>query len=78
MGFFPHFMAEAVKTTNLVEQMKYVVLSFLFMNSCFPNVQKPFNPIIGETFQGILGGIPIFFEQTFHHPPISSVLIKTE
>lgn len=47
MGFFPHFMTEAVKTTNRVEQMKFVVLAFLFMNSCFPNVQKPFNPILG-------------------------------
>lgn len=57
--------------------MKFVVLAFMFMNSCFPNVQKPFNPILGETFQGILGGIPIFLEQTFHHPPITSVYIKT-
>lgn len=30
----------------------------------------PFNPIIGETYQGTLpGGVKIFFEQTEHHPP---------
>lgn len=33
---------------------------------------KPFNPILGETFQAYIKGIPIYFEQISHHPPISS------
>jgi len=34
---------------------------------------KPFNPILGETFQGCFkDGSQIFLEQTSHHPPISS------
>jgi hypothetical protein len=33
---------------------------------------KPFNPILGETFQAYLGGIPLSYEQISHHPPISS------
>lgn len=77
MGFFPRFIHDAVNATDPVEQIKYVTMSYLFVNSCFPNVEKPFNPILGETFQGLLGGIPIYLEQTFHHPPISTVFMKT-
>jgi hypothetical protein len=77
MGFFPRFINDAVNASNPVEQMKYVALSYIFLTSSFPNAQKPFNPILGETFQGLLGGIPIFLEQTFHHPPISSIFMKT-
>lgn len=41
-------------------------------------MQKPFNPILGETFQAYLGGIPIYYEQVSHHPPISSYYMKCE
>ena len=77
MGYFPKFITAAVAANDPVEQMKYVTMSYIFLNSCFPNALKPFNPILGETFQGILGGIPIFLEQISHHPPISSLYIKT-
>jgi hypothetical protein len=40
--------------------------------------EKPFNPILGETFQGFLGGIPICYEQISHHPPISSFYMKSD
>ncbi len=34
---------------------------------------KPFNPILGETYQGIYSsGWRVFAEQISHHPPISS------
>jgi hypothetical protein len=77
MGYFPRFINEAANATDPVEQMKFVTLSYVFLTSCFPNALKPFNPILGETFQGLLGGIPIFMEQTFHHPPISSFFMRT-
>ena len=35
-------------------------------------MQKPFNPILGETFQCFLKGIPLCYEQISHHPPISA------
>jgi hypothetical protein len=31
---------------------------------------KPFNPILGETFQTRIGKSEIYMEQTSHHPPI--------
>ena len=34
---------------------------------------KPFNPILGETYQGQYGsGLRVFAEQISHHPPVSS------
>lgn len=36
---------------------------------------KPFNPILGETFQGKINGLPIYLEQISHHPPISTFLL---
>lgn len=38
-------------------------------------MNKPFNPILGETYQGYIDDCPIFIEQTSHHPPISSYLL---
>ena len=34
--------------------------------------RKPFNPILGETFQARINGYPIYMEQISHHPPISA------
>jgi hypothetical protein len=33
---------------------------------------KPFNPLLGETYQGLINQCPIYLEQISHHPPISS------
>lgn len=39
----------------------------------FQSWRKPFNPILGETFQAVLSdGSEIFLEQISHHPPISA------
>lgn len=39
----------------------------------FARWAKPFNPILGETWEaGAPDGSRIFFEQTSHHPPVSA------
>ena len=35
-------------------------------------MKKPFNPILGETYQGKIGEYNIALEQISHHPPISA------
>jgi hypothetical protein len=35
-------------------------------------MDKPFNPILGETFQAIFDGCLVYGEQIAHHPPISA------
>jgi len=39
-------------------------------------MDKPFNPILGETFQGIIDGCLVYGEQISHHPPISATFLK--
>jgi len=39
----------------------------------FQSWRKPFNPILGETWQAHLAdGTSIFLEQISHHPPVSA------
>lgn len=54
----------------------YQVLCFV-LSSMHMSVgqRKPFNPILGETFQGWIKGCPIYCEQISHHPPISAFLM---
>jgi hypothetical protein len=39
-------------------------------------MDKPFNPILGETYQSSIDGCPVYGEQISHHPPISAVFLK--
>jgi hypothetical protein len=76
-GFVAAFEKKIVTATDPIEQMKYLICSFMFVNATCPGIEKPFNPILGETYQGKLGTLPVFLEQTSHHPAISTILIKT-
>jgi hypothetical protein len=60
-GFMPKFLNDAVSTNNLIEQAKNVLMAFMYISACAPNVEKPFNPIVGETFQCRIGGVPFYF-----------------
>jgi hypothetical protein len=39
-------------------------------------MEKPFNPILGETYQATIDECPVFGEQISHHPPISATFMK--
>jgi len=56
-----------------VERMKFVIC-FAIAGLQYGAIQdKPFNPILGETFQGFFeDGSQIFIEQVSHHPPVSA------
>jgi len=38
------------------------------------SIEKPFNPILGETFQCWINGCPGYGEQISHHPPITALM----
>ena len=57
--------------------MKYVASFIMGSGVLHTNTRKPFNPILGETFECIIGGIPFYMEQISHHPPISSFYMET-
>lgn len=57
---------------DAVEQMKSVVIMNLTHQLLYMSMEKPFNPVLGETFQGSINGCPVFLEQISHHPPIAA------
>jgi len=77
-GYAPTFLTAAGKQTDKLEAFKYVIATYFSSVHMGIAQIKPFNPILGETYQGVLGGIPILCEQISHHPPITALHMKTE
>jgi len=70
---YSDFLKKAAASDDPVERMKYVVTFVIagLSNTCTP--KKPFNPILGETFEATFSdGTEVFCEQVSHHPPISN------
>ena len=61
-----------------LEKMKYLITGFVSSFHTGIKVLKPFNPILGETFQAKIDDADIYVEQVSHHPPISDVLIMNK
>jgi hypothetical protein len=76
-AFTPTFLIPAAKETNPVERMKKVVAFFISGLYCSSSFMKPFNPLLGETYQGYIPGceVSIFNEQSSHHPAIMNFLM---
>ena len=78
MGYAPKFLVPAGQTDNLLDQMKLVTAFVMSTGVLHTNNRKPFNPILGETFECLIGGIPLYMEQISHHPPISYFFMETD
>ena len=72
LGLAPDFLEKATNM-NPIERFKQCIAFGLSTFIFFFDIDKPFNPILGETYQGFIQGCPIYAEQISHHPPISSV-----
>jgi hypothetical protein len=71
--FLPTFMARAHAAKDPVERLRWVIAHAVggLHNTC--HQLKPFNPVLGETFQARYeDGTEVFLEQTSHHPPVTS------
>lgn len=73
MLYAPTFLNNAADATDPLERFK-LVISFAVAGMHHGVGQlKPFNPILGETFQTMLNdGTEVCCEHTSHHPPISN------
>jgi len=67
--YAPTFLEKAGMVNDKFEQFKLTVSFFVASLHLGVNPEKPFNPVIGETFQGIINGSPVYGEQVSHHPP---------
>jgi hypothetical protein len=69
-GYVPQLLNKASESTDTLEQFKASIAAYVSSIVTDISPLKPFNPIIGETFQGIVDNVPIYVEQVSHHPPI--------
>lgn len=70
----PIYLNKAAQTSDPVERLKLVITFVVsgFFNTVENQKGKPFNPILGETFQATFSdGTKIFAEQASHHPPVT-------
>ena len=73
----PKYLKQAALESDPVNQMKNVIafiVSGMHMVAC---MRKPFNPILGETYEGVWpDGTRIYNEHISHHPPITCFLVE--
>jgi hypothetical protein len=75
-SFAPVFLKQAAQSTDQFDRFLSVIafgVSGLYMAA---KQTKPFNPLLGETFQGNFpDGTQVFAEHVSHHPPVDSFFI---
>jgi len=59
-----------------LERMKKTIILEISMALLALSTKSPFNPVLGETYQGSINGCPIFMEQISHHPPITYIYLQ--
>ncbi|CAL5225287.1 g8086 [Coccomyxa viridis] len=71
---YSRMLSTAAAQEDPVLRMKWVLTWFVAgLQHAFQSWRKPFNPILGETWQATLGdGSNVYFEQISHHPPVSA------
>jgi len=83
-------LGKASSEPDSLQRFVYVLMYLIFSIGDYPNGKKPFNPVLGETFQGIVinekeGNNPqsknyasFVAEQIEHHPPTSALWISDD
>lgn len=74
--FMEEYLTKAAEATDPVERLKYVITFAIGGLHNTVKQKKPFNPILGETYEARLeDGTLIYCEQSSHHPPVSNWLV---
>ena len=74
--FAPYFLTKAALCTDKIERIKWVTTYLISCLHMSVIQVKPFNPIIGETFQCRIGTLDIYIEQTVNHPITLNIYCK--
>ena len=62
-----------------LERLKYVIAFSVAGLHLTATQKKPFNPILGETYEGAFAnGTRVLCEQSSHHPPASNFQVLPE
>lgn len=71
-SFYTNYLTKAAAHSDPVNRMVYVTTSMLSGYYTVPNrMGKPFNPLLGETYELVAPDFRYFSEQVSHHPPIA-------
>ena len=72
--FSHRLLQKAADAEDPVERLRWVATWFTAgLQHVFQSWKKPFNPLLGETWQAVqAGGSQIALEQISHHPAISA------
>ena len=75
--FIPNYIIPAAKSEDPIFRMKKVISAAIGGLYVSAKQLKPFNPLLGETYQAVFPqqNINVFIEHTSHHPPIANFLL---
>ena len=78
-SLFPYYLGKASQTKDPLQRFKLVIAAAIGGIHMGISQWKPFNPILGETYQGTYSdGTTIDIEHISHHPPIASFYLKNK
>ena len=70
---YNYILDQAVTQTDPLRRLAFVAIySTTLLQSIERNTTKPFNPLLGETFELVTPSFKFIAEQVSHHPPISA------
>ncbi|KAF7457442.1 Oxysterol-binding protein [Cryptosporidium felis] len=70
---YHELLTKACNTNNVAERVALVtVFASSALSSTFLRLSKPFNPLLGETFELTHLGFRFIAEQVVHHPPVAA------
>ncbi|XP_037082004.1 oxysterol-binding protein-related protein 2-like [Pollicipes pollicipes] len=70
---YSHLLQAAAQEQDSITRMQYVAaFAVSGLASNWERVGKPFNPLLGETFELHRSGFRMVCEQVSHHPPVSA------
>ena len=64
----PYYLTRAAYSPDVLERLKWVTVHLISFLHLTTTQVKPFNPIIGETFQCRIGNLKLYLEHTVNHP----------
>ena len=64
----PYYITRAAYSPDVLERLKWMTVHLLSFLHLTTTQVKPFNPIIGETFQCRIGNLKLYLEHTVNHP----------
>mmetsp|Transcript_42504 Transcript_42504/g.57784 ORF Transcript_42504/g.57784 Transcript_42504/m.57784 type:complete len:113 (-) Transcript_42504:712-1050(-) len=76
---YDDLLKQADLTDDPIKRLMYIACFGIGQYKCTINrTQKPFNPVLGETFELLRPTYKYFAEQVSHHPPVSACFCYSE